>query len=198
MVKNVWYRGKAENLTQDFAAWCMSVSRSLVMIHYGITLMCIFHWPFLETISMLFVKEIKQHLSFPLDQMDIPLTCVALFLLILVVTTHTSSLCILCVKVKPWSFLVLKNNWLAPKMEICFPAAEMQEFVHSLSYLIHVLPNQVDSSSHMKKRMNNMTKWIFTQMHDLLLANWTLNPWLTNGTERICSMSKVVQQVGFD
>jgi hypothetical protein len=26
-----------------------------------------------------------------------------------------------CVKVKPWSFLVLENNWLALKIEICFP-----------------------------------------------------------------------------
>jgi hypothetical protein len=34
----------------------------------------------------------------------------------------------------------------------------MQEFVHSLSYLIHVFPNQVDNASRMKKRMNNMTK----------------------------------------
>jgi hypothetical protein len=64
----------------------------------------------LETISMLFVKEIKQHLSFLLDQKGIPLSCVVLFLLILVVITHTSSLYILCVKVKPWSFLVLENN----------------------------------------------------------------------------------------
>jgi hypothetical protein len=30
----------------------------------------------------------------------------------------------------------------------------MQEFVHSLSYLTHVFPNQVDNSS----RMNNLTK----------------------------------------
>ena len=52
----------------------------------------------------------------------------------------------------------------------------MQEFVHSLSYLIHVFPNQVDNSSRMKKRMNNMTKWIFTQMHDLLLANVNSQP----------------------
>jgi hypothetical protein len=52
-----------------------------------------------------------------------------------------------------------------------FSAAEMQEFVHSLSYLIHVFPNQVDNSSRLKKRMNNLTKWISTQMHDLLLAN---------------------------
>ena len=51
-----------------------------------------------------------------------------------------------------------------------FSAAEMQEFAHSLSYLIHVFPNQVGSSC-MKKRMNNMTKWISTQIHDLLLTN---------------------------
>jgi hypothetical protein len=59
---------------------------------------------------MLFVKEIKQPLSSTLDQKGIPLSCVVLFLLILVVTTHTSSLYILCVKVKPWTFLVLENN----------------------------------------------------------------------------------------
>jgi hypothetical protein len=41
----------------------------------------------LETISMLFVIEIEQHLSFPLDQKGIPVSCVVLFLLILVVTT---------------------------------------------------------------------------------------------------------------
>ena len=56
------------------------------------------------------------------------------------------------------------------------PAAEMQEFVHSLSYLIQVFPNQVDNSSRMKKQMNNMTKWISTQMHDLLLANVNSQP----------------------
>jgi hypothetical protein len=52
----------------------------------------------------------------------------------------------------------------------------MQEFVHSLSYLIHVVPNQVDNSSRMKKWMNNLTKWISTQMHDLLLANMNSQP----------------------
>jgi hypothetical protein len=52
----------------------------------------------------------------------------------------------------------------------------MQEFVHSLSYLIHVFPTQVDDASHMKKQMNNMTKWISTQMHDLLLANVNSQP----------------------
>jgi hypothetical protein len=38
------------------------------------------------------------------------------------------------------------------------PAAEMQEFIHSPSYLIHVFPNQVDDSPRMKKWMNNLTK----------------------------------------
>jgi hypothetical protein len=119
--------------THDSAAWRMSVSRSLVMIHYGITLMCylplIFPWNNFYVVcerhqatSVIFVGS-KGHTTF---------IC-GLISLILVVTTHTSSLCILCVKVKPWSFLVLENNWLAPKMEICFSAAEMQEFVHSLS-----------------------------------------------------------------
>jgi hypothetical protein len=46
----------------------------------------------------------------------------------------------------------------------------MQEFVHSLFYLIHVFPNQVDGSSRMQKRMNNMTKWISTQVHDHLVT----------------------------
>jgi hypothetical protein len=44
MVKDLWYRGETEGLlwmrTQDFAAWRMPVSRSLVMIHCGTTLMC--------------------------------------------------------------------------------------------------------------------------------------------------------------
>jgi hypothetical protein len=66
-------------------------------------------------------QMIKQHLSSLLDQKGIPLSCVVAFLLILVVTTHTSSLFILGVKVKSWSFLVLKKSWLALKMEICFP-----------------------------------------------------------------------------
>jgi hypothetical protein len=51
-----------------------------------------------------------------------------------------------------------------------FPAVVMQEFVHSLSYLIQVFPNQADNSSHMKKRMNNLTKWISAQVHDQLLV----------------------------
>jgi hypothetical protein len=51
----------------------------------------------------------------------------------------------------------------------------MQEFVHLLSYLIHVFPNQV-SSSHMKKWTNNLTKWISTQVHDLLLENVKSQP----------------------
>jgi hypothetical protein len=101
---------------------------------------------FLEIIYVV-CEVIKQHLSSSLDQKGIPLTCVVSFPLTLIVTTHTRSLYILCVK----------------------------EFVHSLSYLIHIFLDQVDSS-HLKKRMNNQTKWICTQMHDLSLANVNSRP----------------------
>jgi hypothetical protein len=66
-------------------------------------------------------QVIKQHQPSLLDQKGIPLSCVVLFLLILVMPTHKSSLYILCVKVKPWSFLVSRDHWLALKMEIGFP-----------------------------------------------------------------------------
>jgi hypothetical protein len=65
-------------------------------------------------------QVIKQHLSSLLDQKGIPLSCVVSFLLIMVVTTHTSSLYVLCVKVKPWSFLLLEDSWLILQMEIDF------------------------------------------------------------------------------
>jgi hypothetical protein len=50
----------------------------------------------------------------------------------------------------------------------------MQE-LFTLSELIHVFPNQV-SSSRMKKQMNNLTKWISTQVHDLLLTKVNSQP----------------------
>jgi hypothetical protein len=45
-----------------------------------------------------------------------------------------------------------------------------------IRFLIHVFPNQVDNSSRMKKRVNDLTKWISTQMHDFLLANVNSQP----------------------
>jgi hypothetical protein len=51
----------------------------------------------------------------------------------------------------------------------------MQEFVHSLSYLIHVFRTKTVHLA-WKKRMNNLTKWISTQMYDLLLANANSQP----------------------
>jgi hypothetical protein len=54
-------------------------------------------------------------------------------------------------------FSVGKQLISSQNRDLAFPAAEMQEFVHSLSYLIHVFPNQV-SSSRLKKGTNNMTK----------------------------------------
>jgi hypothetical protein len=123
---------------------------------------------------------------------------VVLFLLTLIVTAriqvHLRPLC----KREVLELVSVARQLISSQNGDLFsPAVEMQEFVHSLSYLINVFPNQVGSSC-MKKRMNNMTKWISTQLHNLLLTKRALDCWLTDGTERTYSMSTVVQQVGFD
>jgi hypothetical protein len=162
---------------------------SIVELHWCV----IFRKPFPWNNFYVVCQVIKPHLSSPLDQKGIPLSCVVAFLLILVVTTYTSSLYILCVKVKPWSFLVLEDSWLALKWRLIFPTAEMQEFVQLFSYLIHVFPNQVDDSSRLKKRMNNLTKWISTQMHDQLLTRVNSQPlayrWYWEGLLNVKSSS---------
>jgi hypothetical protein len=61
---------------------------------------------FLEIIFVLFVKMIKQHLSEFIGSKGHTTFMCGLFSLILIVITYTSSLYILCVKVKPWSFLL--------------------------------------------------------------------------------------------
>src|SRR5688572_25766904 len=108
--------------TQGYAAWRMLVSMSLVMIHCGTTLMCDLPWSpplkqFLcclssdQATSIISVGS-KGHTTFMCDLLSLDFDGDF---------THTSSLYILCVKVKPWSFLVLQDNQLVPKMEICFP-----------------------------------------------------------------------------
>jgi hypothetical protein len=101
-INDLWYYRETESplwmYTQGYAAWRMLVSRSLVMIRYGITLMCYLPWTFPWNNFYVVCQVIKQHLSSLLDQTGIPLLCVVYFLLILVVTTCTSSLYILCCK----------------------------------------------------------------------------------------------------
>jgi hypothetical protein len=50
MNKDLWCRSETESplwmYTQGYAAWRMLVSRSLVMIHYGTTLICYISWTF--------------------------------------------------------------------------------------------------------------------------------------------------------
>jgi len=56
-------------------------------------------------------QVIKQHLSSPLNKMGIPLSMRSIFFLDFGSDyTYTSSLYVLCVKVKSWSFLVLRDN----------------------------------------------------------------------------------------
>jgi hypothetical protein len=138
---------------------------------------------FLETIPMLFVKVTKQHLSSLWDQKGIPLSCVVLFLLILVETTHTSSLLHPLCKGEALEIFSVERQLIS---------SQNGDWISPIS-VIQVFTNQVDNSSRMRKRMNNLTKWTSIQMHDLLLTEWTLNHWLTDGTERTCSMTKVVQ-----
>jgi hypothetical protein len=118
-------------------------------------------------------KVIKQHLSSPLDQKGIPLSCVVLFLLILVVTTHISSLYVLRVKVKPWSFLVLENSWLALKMEICFPCY-WNTWVCSFALLFNPCipkPSQFISHEEMDEQSDQMdfypNAWPFASRSEL-------------------------------
>jgi hypothetical protein len=48
-------------------------------------------------------------------------------------------------------FSVGKQLISSQNEDLFSPATEMQEFVHSLSYLIHVFPKQMDNSSRMRK-----------------------------------------------
>jgi hypothetical protein len=102
LINDLWYHNETESplwmYTQGYAAWHMLVLRSLVMIHYGITLMCYLSWTFPWNNFYVVCQMIKQHLSSLLDQKGIPLSCVISFLLILVVITYTRSLCILSCK----------------------------------------------------------------------------------------------------
>jgi hypothetical protein len=81
-------------------------SWSIVELHWCVIFRGLLPWNNFSVVCQM----IKQHLSSLLDKKSIPLSCVVSFLLILVMTTHTSSLYIFCVKVKPWSFLVWENN----------------------------------------------------------------------------------------
>jgi hypothetical protein len=152
---------------------------------------------FLETISMLFVKWSSNIYHLCWIKRAYPFHVWSLFLDFDGDFTHTRFLCILCVKVEPWSFLVSRDSWLALKMEIGFSYRWDAGVCSFTLLLIPIFLNQVDNSSRMKKRMNNLTKGISTQMHDLLLTKRNSYPWLTGGIERTCSMSKVVPQVDF-
>jgi hypothetical protein len=142
-------------------------------------------------------QVIKQHLSSLLDQTGIPLSCVVSFIWILLVTTCTSSLYVLCVKVKPWSFLVLRDNWLVLKMEICFLCC-WNTGVCLFALLFNPCipePSPFISHEEMDEQPDQMdfypNAWSLVNKCELLTLG------LPMGTKRTYSMSKVVQQVGF-
>jgi hypothetical protein len=136
-------------------------SWSIVELHWCV----ISHRPLPWNNFYVVCEVIKQHLSSQLDQKGTPLSCVVLFLLILVVITYTSSLYILCVKVKPWSFLVLEKQLISSQIGDWLSLLLRCRSLFIRSPIFHVFLNPV-RSSRMKKRMNNQTKWVPTQVHD--------------------------------
>jgi hypothetical protein len=125
MIKDLWCRSETESplwmYTQGYAAWRMLVSKSLVMIHCGITLMYDLPWnpPLKQFLCCLSSDQATSIISVEIKR-AYPFHVWFLFLDFDSDFTHTSSVYVLCVKVKPWSFLVLRDNWLALKMEIGF------------------------------------------------------------------------------
>jgi hypothetical protein len=77
----------------------------------------------------------------------IPLSCVGSFLLILVVTTQISfPLHLWCKGEALEIFSVERQLSSSQNGDWISPTVEMQEFVHSLSYLTHIFPKQASSS----------------------------------------------------
>jgi hypothetical protein len=99
----------------------------------------------LETISMLFVKWSSNIYHLFWIKRAIPLSCVGSFLLILVVTTQISfPLHLWCKGEALELFSVERQLSSSQNGDWISPAVEMQECVHSFSYLIHVFPDQMD------------------------------------------------------
>jgi hypothetical protein len=138
--------------TQDSAAWRMLVSRSLVMIHYGTTLMCDLPWTpslkqFLcclssyQATSIIFAGP-KGYTTYMYGLISFALGSDY---------SHRFPLHLLCKGEALELFSVGQQLISSQNRDLFSSTAEMQEFVHSLSYLIHVFPNQVDNSSRMRK-----------------------------------------------
>jgi hypothetical protein len=161
--------------TQDFAAWRMLVPRSLVMIHCETTLMCDLLWtPSLKQIlcclwsdqatSVISIGS-KGHTTFMCGLIFFDLGSNYSYKFPLCLVGKGEALELFSVEKQLISSQI--GDWLSLLLRC------RSLFIHSP--IFHVFPNLV-RSSRMKKRMNNLTKWIFTQMHDLLLANVNSQP----------------------
>jgi hypothetical protein len=164
------------NVHPGFCCLAHAGTESLVMIHCGTTLICYLPWTsslkqFLYCLSSYQATSIisvgsKGHTLFMCGLISFDLGSDYSYKFPLRLVGKGEALELFSIGKQ----LISPQNgdWISP-------ATEMQEFVHSLSYLIHVFPNPV-RSSRMKKRMNNLTKWISTQVHDLFLANVNSRP----------------------
>jgi hypothetical protein len=152
----------------------------------------------LETISMLFVKWSSNIYHLCWIKRGIPLPMCGLFSLDFGSDCmHTSALCILCVKVKPWSFLVLENNWLALKIEIGF-SCRWDAGVCSFALLFNpCIPSPSQFIWHEETDEPPDQMDFYPNAWSTVNKSELSNLGLPMGNKRNCSMSKVVQQVGF-
>jgi hypothetical protein len=107
--------------TQGYAAWRMLVSKSLVMIHCGITPMYDLPWtPPFETISVLFVEVTKQHLSSPLKKRAYHFPVWSLSFDLSSDYLYKFPLCPLC-KGEAVKLFSIERQLISSQMEIDFP-----------------------------------------------------------------------------
>jgi hypothetical protein len=113
---------------------------------------------FLETISMFFVEWSSNIYHLCWIKRAYHFHVWSLFLDFDGDFKHTRSLYVLCVKVKPWSFLVSRDNWLALKMEIGF-SCRWDAGVCSVALLFNLCisePSQFISHEEMDEQPDQM------------------------------------------
>jgi hypothetical protein len=215
IIKDLWCRSETKSSlwmrTRVCATRRVLVSRSLVMIHCGTTLMCDLSWtPPLKRFLCCLLKQsnnlchhcwIKrslhrnQNLSMSDYVIKITLFCVVSFPLTLVVTARIQvPFATFIVKVKPWSLFGVGRQLISSLDFLCCWNVGVCSFALSFNPCIPE-PSQFISHEETDEQPVQMdfypNEWSPTSKCELSTLG------LPMGTKRTYSMSKVVQQVGF-
>jgi hypothetical protein len=133
--------------TQDSAAWRMPVPKSLVMIHCGTTLMCDLPWtPSLKQFLCCLSSDQATSVISVGSKGHTTLMCGLISFDLGSVYSYPFPLRPLCKGEALELFSVKRQLISSQNGDWISPAVEMQEFVHSLSYLTHIFPKQASSS----------------------------------------------------